>query len=737
MIKWIWTILILSMSLIGCTGVDTQQQQHGETEPLWRLPRVDLHSLPQATHKSLTQVYSDYSLVNRDVTFRDERLLTMRGIDKVYTMPEYKTRKEWEARKEYLRAHVLICAGLWPMPRKTPLHPAYYHKIVHDDYIVETVTIQPYPGFFLGGNIYRPKGTGPFPGVLCPHGHFKHGRLTDNMVSSIPGRCINFAKQGYVAFSYDMVGYCDTRQASHTFADDRISSLYGINLLGLQLWNSIRALDFLLSLPEVDTNRIGITGASGGGTQTFLLTAVDDRFQAAAPVNMVSNTMQGGDLCENAPGLRVNTFNVEIAAMVAPKPLLLVSDTHDWTFNTRNTIMPMMRSIYRLYDAADKVKNEHFDYKHNYNKASREAVYAWFGKWLLGKDKKVDLREHSFVTDPDSLLLAFLNKPLGAAIKDKKSFEQLSPSQYHDAPLKLDEEGLKQLLKKIYRQQLQRNWPKNEHSLKKFRKVYGTAVQHLIGTGMPQKEVTCKIIDRSKGSDFIATQLLISEKQENKWIPCVLYQPMSATGATVILTADEGKGQWVSKGSAVPDKRIKTLLNNGFNVLTPDLFKQGEHVLQDSTLTRRDEHTKFFTTYNLTDRQNQIQDLITIIKALKENKDLSGSINLYATGNTGMTGLLLAATTKDLDHIVIDGDHFDPTADKDRLQLQIPGIMRIGGIKTVLALASNQRLLIYNANPDLKEERLNKVSELENNKDRFSIFSKPLPFNKIVAFMKP
>ncbi len=114
-----------------------------------------------------------------------------------------------------------------------------------------------------------------------------------------------------------------------------------------------------------------------------MLTAVDDRFQVAAPVNMVSDNMQGGDLCENAPGLRLNTNNMEIAAMIAPKPLLLVSDTHDWTYDTRNTIFPMVKSIFSMYQQDEKITNAHFDFIHNYNKASSEAVYGWFGKWLL------------------------------------------------------------------------------------------------------------------------------------------------------------------------------------------------------------------------------------------------------------------------------------------------------------------------------------------------------------------
>lgn len=734
MLKWILIIFfVLSLFEISCTL--NKQSAQDKLSSSWKLPDPDVKMLPNANYKSLTQIYHDHSLENRDITYRDERLLTMRGINTVYNkFPDYKTVNEWEKRKKYLRQHILVCAGLWPLPPKTPLHPKYYHKIVHDDYTVETVTIEPYPGFYLGGNLYRPIGEGPFPAVLCPHGHFKYGRLTSNSITSIPGRCINFAKQGYVVFAYDMVGYNDTKQVSHTFADDSISRLYGINLLGLQLWNSMRALDFLLSLPGVDTSRVGITGASGGGTQTFLLTAVDDRFQVAAPVNMVSNLMQGGDLCENAPGLRVNTFNVEIAAMIAPKPLLLVSDTHDWTYGTRNTIMPMMRSVYALYGAKNKLKNEHFDYPHNYNKVSREAVYQWFGKWLLHENDPDKLREKPFEVDSSKNLLAFMNKKTSDRVS---TFEQLPPKDYHDAPKKLDENGLKALLKGIYRKQLNQYWPKDKQGIKTFEQIYGTAIQHLVEAKMPHA-VEFKIMGRSKGENFIATQLLISKKDKNEWIPCILYQPLSASKKTIILTSDEGKRNWVRENSSAPDQVIENLLKNGFNVIAPDLLKQGEHVLPDSTMTRRDEESKYFTTYNLTDRQEQIQDILTIIKAIKENKDLSGHIDLWATGNTGMTALLLASAGNYFDQVVIDGNHFDPSADQNMLKLQIPGLMRIGGLKTVLALSSikDYSFLLYNVNPQLIYPEVTKISKLEENDSSFIITKGRTGTNKIISFFR-
>ena len=182
----------------------------------------------------------------------------------------------------------------------------------HDDYGVSKVYFESLPGFFVTGNLYRPIGAGPFPAILSPHGHWAYGRLENTDINSVPGRAINLARQGFVVFTYDMIGYNDSRQLPHTFGGRR-ERLWGLSLGGLQLWNSIRALDFLETLPYVRRDAIGVTGESGGGTQTFLLAAVDERVQVAAPVNMISLHMQGGCLCENLPGLRLDTTNVEIA----------------------------------------------------------------------------------------------------------------------------------------------------------------------------------------------------------------------------------------------------------------------------------------------------------------------------------------------------------------------------------------------------------------------------------------
>src|SRR5215467_6253185 len=172
----------------------------------------------------------------------------------------YKTLAEWEAHKQHLRRQILSAAGLMPLFPKNDLRPQIFGRIENRDYSIEKVLIETLPGFYLGGNLYRPLKPAPaggFPAVLSPHGHWNYGRLEHTTVASVPARAINLARQGYVVFAYDMVGYNDTIQTPHDFGDKPEEELWSFGPLGLQLWNSIRGIDFLESLPEVDRHKIG------------------------------------------------------------------------------------------------------------------------------------------------------------------------------------------------------------------------------------------------------------------------------------------------------------------------------------------------------------------------------------------------------------------------------------------------------------------------------------------------
>jgi hypothetical protein len=334
-----------------------------------------------------------------------------RTLDDKLEAPKFSSVADWNRRATQIRELILASAGLLPMPERAPLHPNVFGDVKHADYIVSKVYFESLPGFFVTGNLYRPIGNGPFPAILSPHGHWAYGRLENSVVASVPGRAINLAQQGFVVFTYDMIGYNDSRQLEHRLFGGTREKLWGLSMAGLQLWNGIRSLDFVESLPYVRRGSIGATGASGGGTQVFLLAAVDERVAVAAPVNMISLHMQGGCLCENQPGLRLDTNNVEIAATIAPRPLLMVSATGDWTANTLEREYPGVRALYSLSGAADRVHAVRFDAPHNYNRDSREAVYAWMARWLQNAPADVRREERSFTVDPLPDLLVFHQRP--------------------------------------------------------------------------------------------------------------------------------------------------------------------------------------------------------------------------------------------------------------------------------------------------------------------------------------
>ncbi len=325
----------------------------------------------------------------------------------------------WETRRQQLRKQILSAAGLMPLPPRSALNPLIVDRLERKDYTIEKVALETLPGYWLGGNLYRPKAAGPHPTVLHPHGHWTYGRLQHDTLCSTPTLAINLARRGFVVFAYDMVGYNDTAQTPHDFSTPEFQ-LWSFTPLGLQLWNSIRATDFLETLPDVDSKRLAMTGASGGGTQTFLMTAVDDRIAVSAPVNMISGIMQGGCICENAPGLRVATNNIEIGAMMAPRPMLAVAATGDWTKNVPTVEYPALKKVWELYGLPQRVETVQVTAPHNYNKESREAVYEFLRKHLLPASPP--FQERSVTVERLQDMLVFAGRTLPA---HARSFPQI------------------------------------------------------------------------------------------------------------------------------------------------------------------------------------------------------------------------------------------------------------------------------------------------------------------------
>ena len=304
----------------------------------------------------------------------------------------FATAEEWGQRAALHRRKIREGLGLSPLPAPTPLRPIVRSFRQQDGYTVENVAFESLPGLYVTGNLYRPaQGEGPFPAVLNPHGHWGPG-IDENggrFRADMQRRCAAMARMGAVAFAYDMVGYGESTQVEH-----RESAA----ALTLQTWNSMRVIDYLLSRGDVDGRRIGVTGASGGGTQSFVLAALDARVALSMPVVMVSAHFFGGCVCES--GLPIHrsqdheTNNADIPALAAPRPQLLVSCGGDWTKNVPEVEYPYIRRVYGLHGAADQVENAHFaDEGHDYGLSKRRPVYAFLARHF-GLD-------HSAILDSD------------------------------------------------------------------------------------------------------------------------------------------------------------------------------------------------------------------------------------------------------------------------------------------------------------------------------------------------
>lgn len=288
----------------------------------------------------------------------------------------HQDRASWEDRASLIRKGIREGMNLPDKPNFAPLQPIRHSVRKMNGYTVENVAFESLPGFFVTGNLYRPANvSGKTAGILCPHGHTANQDA--RFLEQAQQRCATLARMGATVFIYDMLGYGDSKQCDHKVPE----------ALTLQTLNSIRALDFLTSLPDVDVARIGMSGESGGGTQTFLLTALDPRIKVSVPVVMASAHFFGGCVCESGMPIHKRpthqTSNTEIAALAAPRPMLLVSDGKDWTKNTPGVEFPYIQNIYSYYGAKDRIENVHLPTEgHDYGPSKRAAAYRFFAKHL-------------------------------------------------------------------------------------------------------------------------------------------------------------------------------------------------------------------------------------------------------------------------------------------------------------------------------------------------------------------
>lgn len=558
----------------------------------------------------------------------DARNTLTPGTNTHFTFNAPATLDAWNQRREHLRKQILAAAGLLPMPEKSAMHPQIFGRMDAPGYTIEKVLLDTLPDYYLGGNLYRPSAGGRHPGVLLAHGHWTYGRLEAQQLCNSQALAGALAKAGFVVFMYDMVGYNDTIQTPHRFGGPS-EQLWSFGPLGLQLWNSTRALDFISELPDVDGGNLGMTGPSGGGTQTFLLTAVDGRLKFTAPINMISAYMQGGDVCENAPGLRVGTNNVEIGAMAAPRPMLVVSATGDWTKHVPQEEFPALQKVYQLYGKEANTSVVQFNAPHNMNEQSRNAVERFFAKEILHAPNADSITEKGIPTEGLNDMLALFNRTAPA--------HALTYSELFALWRKRSDEQMKQLT-----------------DLDELRRSLAT----ILGVSWPDK-----VLHQSAADG----RIVLGRDGAGDRVPGI-YQHH---GKRAVLVLD-AEGSDAGKRMA----EQKKLASKGETLLAIDAFQTG------AAVANRDRSEEHFLTFNLSDDANRVQDVLTALRFLAEEGCTSADI--YADAKSAWWAEFAAAVApKDvaLSLHTPAGSLVDSEA-AYLSDFNVPGILRAGGLRT-------------------------------------------------------
>ncbi len=654
----------------------------------------------------------------------DRRLGPLKDLDGYFPFAPSSTPEQWQERANDLRTALRVALGLWPMPTKTPANAVVHGRQVMGDYTVEKVYLESFPGFFVTGNLYRPRqAEGRRPGVLCPHGHFADGRFgaasrdevrrqivagaerfEEGGRNSIQARCVQLARMGCVVFNVDMVGYCDSQQISydlaHRFAKQRPEMIspdrWGLfspqaeshlqSVMGLQTYNSIRALDWLESLPDVDPQRIAVTGASGGGTQTFILCALDPRPAVAIPAVMVSTAMQGGCTCENASLLRIDEGNVAFAALFAPRPQCLIS-ADDWTKEMQTKGYPELAAHYRMLDASDRLVHHPFlHFGHNYNYVSRAVMYAWMNRqFQLG-----------------------LSEPIVEEDYHRLGAEQLSVwDDHHPRPPGGPdfERDLLQWWSGDATAQLATVRPVDEDSFAQYRELVGGALRAILGREMPDP-ARIEFVETGRdeaGAVLQITGLLRHQPTDDgrEELPVVGLIPEGwQRGKVAIWLDDEGKSSLFEGDGIRP--AVQRLLDAQVAVLGADLLYQGEFLADGKLLqeTRRVDNPREAAAYTLGYNRSlfaqRVHDVLTLV-SFAVHHELAPS-EVWLVGLQGAGPWAAAALTQTQGHVAraaLDTAGFRFGAVRDiRDPNLLPGGAKYHDLPGMLALAAPQQIWV-------------------------------------------
>lgn len=672
----------------------------------------------------------------------DTRLGELRTLNGYFPFHEVASAEQWQQRAAELRRRVRVANGLWPELPRTELNAVVHGKVEREDYTVERVYFEALPGHFVTGSLYRPKGevpTGGRPAVLSPHGHWPGGRFHDHGEQRVrheiaqgaerfehsgrfplQARAVQLARMGAVVLLYDMIGYADSVQMEHRpgvresmnrsegfgFFSPQ-AELRQINMKGLQTWNSIRALDFLTSLDDVDADRLGVTGASGGATQTFILCAIDERPAVSVPAVMVSTAMQGGCPCENASHLRVDGGNIDLAALTAPRPQALIH-ADDWTIEMEEKGMPELRELYAMLGHEDHVDGGDFThFRHNFNAVSRMFMYDWMNRHL-------SLGEQTPVIERDFEPLAEDEATVWTDDHPAPSGEQVGDAHERDLVAWWDQQQ---------REQIAALTPADGESLQAYREVVGGAVRTIIGRGIDDGgAVEFELVEKIEHEQHVVMSGPVTHRPREdgqEQLPTLFVYPRDDqwNGEVVIALHERGKAGLLEDDGEL-SVATAALVDAGFAVAGIDLLMQGEFTEDGEPIERTrlnhygdggepwQQYAGYTFGYNPSLFAQRVHDVLTMIRLSYATPYDTQRVHLLAAGETvGPIAAAAGAMADDRLHTAaIDTAGFQ-FAELDRFDhpMFTPGMVRYGDVPGLLALNAPRPLWVAGEAGDVAE----------------------------------
>ncbi len=581
---------------------------------------------------------------------------------------------EWQQQRGEIRKRLLTAWGGFPK-EDAPLEPRVLDTLDRDGYRVEKVIFQTFPDVWMTANAYVPDGSGKRPAVLCVHGHWRGAKQDPN----VQARCIGLAKLGFFVLAVEAFGAGERAigEALGEYHGEMVAATLlpiGRPLSGLQVYENQRAVDYLLTRPEVDEKRLGITGASGGGNQTMYAGAWDDRFKAVVPVCSVGNYQAylgaACCMCEVVPWALQFTEEWGVLSLTAPRALMVINasqDARQFSIAEAQKSLAAVEPVYRLHERTDHLRHTTFESPHAYNQPMREAMYGWMTRHLKGEGDGSPITEPEMTLEEPETLRCYpgesrpddwLTLPQFAAREGRQLFSDFPlPKTISDWDM----------LSNVLRARLERD---------------------VLGDTTPQVKIISAETSSPRKVDFCP-------------------EPNTLLTATVI----DGEGPrrndrvLIISSDGIENETVTEYVNavraSGRTVVTLSLRATGEQAYEHDKIGQAPDHnTAEWSLWIGRPLLGQwVQDVKGALEATDPRTEPNGKVTVIGIGPAGVVALCAAAVTDRIDQIVTVGSLSSYISEapykNQRLGLMAPGIVRhVGDIPHLAAMIAPRRLIL-------------------------------------------